>query len=131
MKICLVVAAIMISVAAFGQCPGSPRSHLVACDCTGLYSEGSGCGGITGTCSVVLPGNFCGSDGNGTSCYIGSTTTQCLSAVRPQKSWELALADTSIARAWKSVLNDLVSTCGNVPLPAPADLATLIRELKL
>lgn len=126
----LLILAILLSssVTAQSPCPGTPSHRLVICDCTGFESDGAGCQGFNGTCSIQTPGNFCGSDPNtGLSCYVATATEQCLSARKELRG--IQLADATVASAFKK--KQFVFTCGGGSLPDPSNLIYLRKELEL
>ena len=116
-KLTAIACVLLTSAWCFPQCgSGNPNYRYVICDCTGFEAPGGACVGDTGVCQYSFPGTYCGSDDQGTQCYIGDATSNgCafapLSPKVPRvlsKLTQKNLAGTTTA----------VATCGNTPFKA-------------
>lgn len=116
--------AMTVGVSVAGNCPGLPRARLITCACTGAPAIGGYCVYYHGgACAVDILGNYCGSDDQGHSCYVGQTTDTCTSApqARSTKNTSTSSGKVDIAA--------LVPTCGGRGTPLTLEAVQVNEKL--
>jgi hypothetical protein len=76
----LTLLLMFVPICSQAQCAGELVDRGTFCQCTGDYWFTLACQGGVGKCQAVIPGMFCGTNGHGINCYVGSATGNCSAA---------------------------------------------------